>query len=168
MRIQTAFYLRKGIKMRETKNVSLIVIMLTTLLLTGCSEPDENTAAYAAVVAAGRRDIGSMEGAITYVIAKRQATARQRQIAEQRARHTYAAMPPKKKVELKQKKVSYIAVDTEKDNRTSPKAEKSVMIWNTSSEEIVGNDVYDVANVPQVGTTAVFETYAAEYIGVGT
>lgn len=152
--------------MRKTKTACLVALA-GALLLSGCSEPSEETATYAAVVAARRGNVGAMESALTYVIAKRQATARQHQVAQQRARQTYAAMPPKKKAAMKEKKVRYIAVDTEKDSRTSPKAENSVMIWDTVSEDIVGNNVYDIANTPQVGTTAVFETYSAQYIGVG-
>lgn len=111
---------------------------------------------------------GALIGVVTYVIAKRQATERQRRIAEERARRTYAAMSAQKKTEMKKKKVRYIAVDTEKDNRTSPKAEKNVMIWDTESEQMVGNNVYDVKEAPRVGTTAKFETYSAEYVGSGT
>ncbi len=61
----------------------------------------------------------------------------------------------------------YIAVDTVKDERSSPKAKKVVMIWDTQAEEIVGNNIYDVQSPPPVGTTAKFETYSAEYIGTG-
>jgi gas vesicle protein len=159
-----------------------------SLLLAGCAEmtPGENAAVFGAVggVAAGgiaraagmsTRDsiligagTGAVIGAVTYVIAKRQATERQRRIAEERARRAYASMPAKKKTEMKEKKVRYIAVDTEKDNRTSPKAEKNVMIWDTESEQVVGNNVYDVEDAPPVGSTAKFETYSAEYVGSGT
>ena len=62
----------------------------------------------------------------------------------------------------------YIAVDTEKDNRTAPNAKKTVMIWDTQSQEVVGNNVYDVKSPPAVGTTAKFDTYSAEYVGSGT
>ncbi|MES2571251.1 MAG: hypothetical protein V4710_14495 [Verrucomicrobiota bacterium] len=61
----------------------------------------------------------------------------------------------------------YIAVDTEKDERTSPKAKKAVMIWDTQSKQVVGNNVYDVETTPQVGTTTKFETYSAQYVGTG-
>jgi hypothetical protein len=111
---------------------------------------------------------GAIIGVTTYIITKRQATERQRKIAEERARRAYAKMPVQRKAALKKKKVRYIAVDTEKDERTSPKAEKSVMIWDTESEEVVGNNVYDVKSAPQVGTTARFETYSAEYVGSGS
>ena len=110
---------------------------------------------------------GAVVGITTYIIAKRQASERQRRIAEQRARVYYGRLSPEKKVALKKKKVRYIAVDTEKDERTSPKAKKNVMIWDTQSESVVGNNVYDVQNTPSVGSTAKFDTYSAEYVGAG-
>jgi len=61
----------------------------------------------------------------------------------------------------------YIAVDTVKDKRASPKARKVVMIWDTHAESLVGNNIYDVQNPPSVGSTKTFETYSAEYIGAG-
>ena len=39
------------------------------------------------------------------------------------------------------------------------------MIWDTQSEQIVGNNVYDVESAPPVGQTAKFETFSAEYVG---
>ena len=61
----------------------------------------------------------------------------------------------------------YIAVDTVKDKRASPKAKKVVMVWDTHAENFVGNNIYDVENPPPLGSTTKFETYAAEYIGTG-
>jgi hypothetical protein len=68
---------------------------------------------------------------------------------------------------LKARKTRYIAVDTEKDEHTSPQAKKSVMIWDTQSQKVVGNNVYDVKSPPPVGSTAKFDTYSAEYIASG-
>jgi hypothetical protein len=106
--------------------------------------------------------------ATVVVIAKRQASERQRKIAEERAKKFQATLTPAKKAELKKKKVRYIAIDTEKDTRTSPKAKKDVMIWDVESQQIVGNNVYDVESTPPIGQTAKFETYAAEYVGTGS
>ena len=61
----------------------------------------------------------------------------------------------------------YIAVDTAKDERTVPQAAKSVVIFDTETQEVVGNNVYDVKSTPPVGGTAKFETYTAEYVGTG-
>ena len=169
---------------------TLRTVALTTsisLLVAACENmsPGENAAVFgtsAGLLAGGiaraagastgeSMAIGAATGAVVaitaYVIAKHQATERQRRIAEQRARVYYARLAPEKKVALKKKKVRYIAVDTEKNEQTSPKAQKSVMIWDTESETVVGNNVYDVQSAPEVGSTAKFETYSAEYVGGG-
>ena len=61
----------------------------------------------------------------------------------------------------------YIAVDTVKDRRASSKAKRVVMLWDTQSETLVGNNVYDVKSTPSLGHVMVFETYSAEYVGAG-
>jgi hypothetical protein len=170
---------------------TLKIVALTTsisLLVTACENmtPGENAAVFgtsAGLLAGGiaraagastgeSLAIGAATGAVVaitaYVIAKHQATERQRRIAEERARVYYAHLAPERKVALKKKKVRYIAVDTEKNEQTSPKAAKSVMIWDTQSETVVGNNVYDVQSAPSVGSTAKFETYSAEYVGTGS
>jgi hypothetical protein len=104
---------------------------------------------------------------VVYFIAKHEATERQRQVAEMRARKSYARMSPKRKAGLKQRKVRYIAVDTEKSAKSSPKAKKTVMIYDTQTQRIASNNAYDVAKAPSVGTTAKIDTYSAEYVGSG-
>ena len=94
-----------------------------------------------------------------------EATERQRKIAQAHAVAFIKHMEPEKKVAMKKKKVRYIAVDTEKNAQTSPKAKKVVMVWDTQSESLVGNTVYDLPNPPPVGNPIVFTTYAAEYVG---
>ncbi len=105
---------------------------------------------------------------VVYIIEKHQASERQKRVAEERARRAYANMSPKRKASLKAKKVRYIAVDTEKNEKTSPRAKKSVMVWDTQSQEIAGSNVYDVKTSPKVGETAKFDKYSAEYVGSGT
>jgi hypothetical protein len=169
---------------------TLRVVALSTsiaLLVTACENmsPGENAAVFgtsAGVLAGGIARaagastaesiaIGAATGAVVaftaYIIAKHQATERQRRIAEERARVYYARLAPEKKAALKKKKVRYIAVDTEKNDQTSPKAQKSVMIWDTQSEAVAGGYVYDVQSAPEVGSTAKFDTYSAEYVGNG-
>ena len=111
---------------------------------------------------------GAAIAAVTYIIATHQATERQHRIAEERAQRAYTRMSAKRKSDLKARKTRYIAVDTEKDEHTSPQAKKSVMIWDTQSQEVVGNNVYDVKSPPPVGSTAKFDTYSAEYVGSGS
>ena len=111
---------------------------------------------------------GAVVAAVTYVIAKHQATERQHRIAEERAQRAYARMSAERKSQMKAHKTRYIAVDTEKNDQTAAGAKESVMIWDTQSQEVVGNNVYDVKSPPPVGSTAKFDTYSAEYVGSGS
>ena len=105
--------------------------------------------------------------AIIYSIAHYEATERQRQIAEQRASQSYARMSAQRKANMKAKKVRYIAVDTEKGAKTSPKAKKTVMIYDTQTQKVATNVAYDVQKTPSVGETAKIDNYSAEYVGSG-
>jgi hypothetical protein len=110
----------------------------------------------------------AIAGLIVYIIEKHEASERQKQIAQERAAETYAKMPPKRKAALKEKKVRYIAVDTEKNEKTSPQAKKSVMVWDTESHKVANSSVYDVKSPPPKGSTAKFDNYSAEYVGSGS
>jgi hypothetical protein len=129
--------------------------------------------------------VGAVVAATAYVIAKHQASERQRRVAEERARIAYARLRARQEAHQREiaknnqaggsrttaaaaKLPRYIAVDTEKDQHTAPQAKKSVMIWDTESHQVVGNNVYDVSNPPAVGSTAKFETYSAQYVGSGS
>jgi hypothetical protein len=118
-------------------------------------------AAHAAAAAAVAR-------LVVYIIAEREASERQKQIAQDRARRAYANMSAKRKAQLKAKKVRYIAVDTEKDGKTSRQAKKSVMVWDTDRQEIANDKVYDIQKSPPLGQTAKFDRYSAEYVGSGS
>jgi K+-sensing histidine kinase KdpD len=183
-------------KLGTIKTVALATSI--SVLVAGCADltPGENAAVFGGMAglaagsiarAAGASTaesfaIGAATGAIvgitTYIIAKHQATERQRRIAEQRARVYYGRVVAQRRREEQLaarsgKKIAatkhprYIAVDTERNEKTSPKAKKAVMIWDTQSETVVGNNVYDVQSPPSVGSTARFETYSAEYVGGG-
>ena len=156
------------------------------ILVSGCENmtPGQNAAAFGGAAAllggsiaraAGASTgeaiaIGAVAGAVVaataYVIAKHKATERQRRLAEQRARVYYGRMSAQKKATMKQKKVRYIAVKTEANEKTTRGA-TPVMIWDTQSQTIVGNNVYDVEKTPAVGSTARFETHSAQYVGTG-
>jgi type II secretory pathway pseudopilin PulG len=108
-----------------------------------------------------------------YVIAKQQASERQRKIAEQRARlylaEQQAAAAKKKSAQTpatKAKKSRYIAVRTVKEE--SNQGKEQVMIFDTQSNQVVGNNVYDLKSTPKVGQTSKFDTYTAEYVGSGS
>lgn len=84
-----------------------------------------------------------------------------------RARQSYAHMSAKRKANMKAKKVRYIAVDTERGEKTSPKARKTVMIYDTQTQKVASNVAYDVEKTPDVGATAKIDNYSAEYVGSG-
>jgi len=106
---------------------------------------------------------GTIVGVTAYVIAKHQATERQRRIAEERARLAYENAPAPQKA--KYRKTRYIAVDTVREKNST--GAKSVMIYDTQSQQVVGNNVYDVKQAPKEGTVSKFDTYSAEYVGSG-
>lgn len=107
-----------------------------------------------------------------YIIAKQQASERQRKIAEQRARLYLAEQKAKEKkaqtaaASSKKKKARYIAVKTVKEDNS--KGQSQVMIFDTQSNQVVGNNVYDLKSSPKVGQTSKFDTYTAEYVGTGS
>lgn len=107
-----------------------------------------------------------------YIIAKQQASERQRKIAEQRARLYMAEQKAKEKkaqtaaASTKKKKARYIAVKTVKEDNS--KGQSQVMIFDTQSNQVVGNNVYDLKSSPKVGQTSKFDTYTAEYVGTGS
>jgi hypothetical protein len=104
---------------------------------------------------------------VIYSIARYQADQHQRELAIARGRQSYAHMSPQRKQAMKAKKVRYIAVDTERGKKTSPKAKKTVMIYDTQTNTVANNVAYDVEKAPSVGSTAKIDNYSAEYVGSG-
>jgi len=93
------------------------------------------------------------------------ATELQRRTAEKNAKVYYTHLAPKKKADLKAKKIRYILVPTVKSAETSPKAKEVRMTWDTQSESLVDKYVYEFENPPAVGTVAMVGGHAAEYTG---
>jgi hypothetical protein len=93
------------------------------------------------------------------------ATEVQRRTAEKNAKTYYTRLTPKKKAALKAKKVRYILIPTVKSAETSPQAKEVRMTWDTQSESLVDNYVYEFQNPPAVGTVAKVGGYTAEYTG---
>ena len=92
------------------------------------------------------------------------ATELQRRTAEKNAKIYYAHLTPDKKAHLKAKKIRYILVPTVKSEETSPKAKEVRMTWDTQSESLVDNYVYEFENPPTVGTVATVGGYTAESV----
>jgi hypothetical protein len=104
---------------------------------------------------------------VIYSIARYEASQEQRQLAEQRGRRSYARMSSQRRANMKARKVRYIAVDTQKGVKSSPKAKKTVMIYDTQTQTVASNVAYDVEKTPAVGGTAKIDSYSAEYVGSG-
>jgi hypothetical protein len=158
-------------------------VLVTGLLLTGCENmsPGANGALFgtgAGALAGGLARAagastseavaiglatGAVVGVTAYVIAKHQATERQRRYAEERARLAYENAPPPRRAAYQ--KTRYIAVDTVREQNSS--GAKSVMIYDTQTQQVVGNNVYDIKQAPKEGTVSKFDTYSAEYVGTG-
>jgi len=145
------------------------------LILSACSHDAVDDAAWqasrygtAAGEGHGGRDTAGLQAAtqITekfYYVAKYEATLEQRRVAEAVGRKAaparahiahHGVKPPR-----------YLAVQTQPDARAKTKT--NVMIFDTESQEIVGNNVYDLNGKPPAGTVVKFETYAAEFVGSG-
>ncbi len=92
------------------------------------------------------------------------ATELQRRTAEKNAKIYYAHLTPKKKADLKAKKIRYLLVPTVKSAETSPQAKEVRMTWDTQSESLVDKNVYEFENPPAVGTVAKVGDHAAESI----
>lgn len=98
------------------------------------------------------------------IVAIHQATKRQQQIAEARARAAWRKIATQPRAT--KKKPRYLAVTTEKSAvPRAAKAAASVMLWDTTTQEIVGNGVYEIRSTPRVGASAQFQTYTAEFVG---
>ena len=95
------------------------------------------------------------------VLKKYEASEQQKAIAQARAEAYMEGLNAAQKQEVKKKR--YIAVNTKKDSRIQ--GEKAVMVFDTKSEKIVGNSVYDVEDAPPTGSTAKFDTVTATYVG---
>jgi ribosomal protein L32E len=89
---------------------------------------------------------------------------RQRQYAEERARLAYENASAQRQAGYR--KARYLAVDTVREQDSS--GAKSVMIYDTQTQQVVGNNVYDVKQTPKEGSVSKFDTYSAEYVGTGS
>ena len=92
-----------------------------------------------------------------YWVAKYAATPVQREVAGERGRAAVKKMAKRKDPP----KSRYLAVKTKGDARA--KTATNVMIFDTQSESIIGNSVYDLNERPPSGQPIRFETYSASY-----
>ena len=108
----------------------------------------------------------AIAGAATVItiVAVHEATERQRQAAQEQGRFAYQQLIEQHKARGV-KKSRYIAVATVRE--PDSKGAKSLMIFDTQTDQVVGNHVYDVKTEPKTGQMGKFETYSAEYVGTG-
>lgn len=171
----------------------LPAVLVASLVASGCENmnPGENAAVFGGLagaatgIALGASGVDSaiaipasagaavVAGGAAYIISKQQATARQRQIALANAQAAMAKMEAKQKKAAssgsskpKAKRPQFIAVDTVAAAE-SPKGSRQVMVYDTRSEQIVGNNVYNVGKTPGVGASNKYDTVTAQYVGTG-
>ncbi|MBV9488205.1 MAG: hypothetical protein JO069_00580 [Verrucomicrobia bacterium] len=163
---------------------STCAVLAASVLLTGCEDMSPTTAGVLSGLAGGAlaggiakaagasnstaiaagMAAGAAIGAAVYIIAKHQATERQRRVAEERARLAYERMSAERKARVRKRR--YIAVSTVRESNAV--GQKSVMVFDTQNQQVVGNNVYDVKNAPRDGQVSKFDTYTAEYVGSGS
>ena len=98
------------------------------------------------------------------IVAVHEATERQRQVAQEQGRFAYQ-QPIEQNKTRGAKESRYIAVATVRE--PDSKGAKSLMIFDTQTDQVVGNHVYDVKTEPKTGQVGKFESYSAEYVGTG-
>ena len=147
-------------------------LFITAVLLSGCAAPPDNLeraaldasreGSLANYYNAGRGHAGiEAAGRVTaryYWVAKYAATPVQREVATAHAR----AVVKKMAAHHEKPKSRYIAVTTKRDARA--KTATNVMIFDTQSESIIGNSVYDLNERPPEGQPVKFETYSASFV----
>ena len=169
---------------------TLIAPLTAVALLSGCAGGsgvkfsdlfDESAAAEGTGVQ------GSSLVRAVVILATHEASAKQRVVAEQNGRRAVAKIQARIAAEEKapprvtkpaagkkpvvaskpraRKLPRVIAIVTEKDSQTDGKAAKAVMLFDTHSQQIVGNKVYDIESEPRLGEDVRFETHAANYLG---
>ena len=134
-----------------------IVAALLCSSLNGCSRGDIMEAIAIS---------GAIAGATTVItiVAVREATQRQRQIAQEQGHFAYQQLIQQHKTrDLKRSRYLAVATVREPDS----KGAKSLMIFDTETDQVVGSHVYDVKTEPKTGQLGKFETYSADYVGTG-
>lgn len=131
-------------------------IALLCSSLNGCSRGDIMEAISISSAIAGA-------AAVITIVAVHKATERQRQAAREQAGFAQQMIEQHGTRGLKRSR--YIAVATLRE--PDSEGAKSLMIFDTQTEQVVGNRVYEVKTEPKNGQFGKFETYSAEYVGTG-
>jgi hypothetical protein len=122
----------------DTNVKKIIAIVACTALFAGC-EVDELEAIADRASATGSLESSSSLIERYYYIQKYKASAQQTLVAQENGSEIVHRS--------KRKLPKYVAVSTAPDARSKGKA--SVMIFNTTTEQVVGKNVYDLAGKPK-------------------
>jgi hypothetical protein len=166
------------------KFAPVVTLLVVAALIAGCASDVRFSDLIDQSAAAEGTGIQGSKLIQIVILATHQASTKQRAVAEQNARRAVAKMqaqiaaqekapPPRptggKKTTAatkpRKKLPRVIAIATERDEKTDPKAARAVMLWDTSAQQIVGNKVYDIESEPPRGADVRFETQAASYLG---
>ena len=111
-----------------------------------------------------------------YYIQRYGATALQKKAAEESAQRylmgrgaaarTRDAQPARGTANETKTPSRYVAVDVPR--AATSKGSASVMVFDTQSQHIVGNSVYDLGSKPAIRQPVKFDTYSAQYVGDGS
>jgi len=169
-------------------------VFCVALILSGCmslESMNEVQAEWDRKHAPGTGIVGSRLPQVVQVLATYEATKSQRLIAEARAREAQARMVQQAEAQTRKARESRtptastepkpapaataskapqipkrIAVEVPHEDK---KGTSTVMLWDTASEQLVGNEVYDLNTAPAKGSSlALWAGAAAQYVGDGS
>jgi hypothetical protein len=144
----------------------MVAVVAAGILVNGCLSPETVRRIEGAPGQEGTGVFLSRLPEVVRILATYPASDQQRELADQRARAALAELKTRADTQPNLELPAVIAVDTEPAPRA--RGSRSVMLWNTQTEEIVGNDVYDVEAPPRVGDVAMWNQVSARYVGQGT
>jgi len=136
----------------------VLALLVASIIVAGSAEVTHGETTNSAAVFFAELSFGWGEHAMSRTIEtqtmfiRHTATELQRRTAEKNAKIYYAHLEPKKKADLKAKKIRYLLVPTVNSAETSPKAKEVRMRWNTQSESLADNYVYEFEKPLAVGT----------------
>jgi len=167
--------------MNKKINILTVIAVTSSLFVTGCSSMSPaQQAAIAGVVGGGATAIvlattgvksdvtipvslgvAALSAGTTYIIAKNQANAEQKRLAQERARNYYSNLSAEQKKSLG----NHLIVKTSKTPGTKG---DSVMMYDIKNDQVT-DTVYAVKSVPAVGEkSTIISSTPATYIGIGS
>jgi len=137
------------------KRLLLLPLSAALVLFTGCESLKE----WDRQIKSRPAGVGIQGAEFVYlaltVLQKYEATPRQAAAAKEEAAKVVAKLSPEQKEKLEDNPL--IVVETIPDERASKEAKKSVIIFDVSTEKIVGNNVYDIKPASSEKKTSIKE-----------